>query len=222
MKRAVLAFATLALAAGAQAATVTFQYGFDDELVNTPFIHTGPLGLFDSTLGTLTSASLLVRGRYQLSLGGTNASSDSQTVELLSQLGSTWDSSLNELDAFITEQVGWSYSTGTQTYAPGETKTFSFGPLSAGYLDNLESILHLLQAEGGGSFDMTCTTSSSTSTRDPASNFTVSQDAMASCGARVVYTYDAAPASVVPEPAALALVTLALGMVGVASRRRSP
>lgn len=221
MKRPALVFATLAFAAGAQAATVTFQYGFEDELVNTPFTHTGSLGFFDSTLGTLTGASLLVRGRYQLSLGGTNASSDSQAVELLSPLGSRWDSSLNELDAFITEQVGWFYGTGTQTYAPGEMKTFSFGPLSAGYVDDLESILPLLQAEGGGSFDMTCTTSASTSTRSPASNFTISQDAMASCGARIVYTYDAAPASNVPEPTTLALVTLALGMVGAASRRRS-
>lgn len=170
MKRAspaFAAFAALAIAAGAQAATVTFQYGPADELVDAPFTHTGSLGLFDSSLGTLTGAMLLVRARYQVSHSATNTSSNSQTVEVLDRTTSSWDSSLDGLDPFITGPVGSFWGTGVLTYAPGETKDFISAPVSDGDLEDLGSVLHLLQAEGGGSFLMTCTTQASISTRHP-------------------------------------------------------
>ena len=141
VKKASLALAAFAIAAGAQAATVTFEYGPSNVLVAPEFTHAGSLGLFDSNLGTLTGAVLLVRGRYQQSVGGTNTSLGSQSVEVLSQILSSWDSSLDALDSFVTELVGFSYSNGTQGYAPGETKSFTFGPNTAGYVDDLGSCL---------------------------------------------------------------------------------
>lgn len=56
MKKSIIALAALFAAAGAQANTIS--YNFSNPVSTTEITQTGTLGLFDSTLGTLTGASL--------------------------------------------------------------------------------------------------------------------------------------------------------------------
>ena len=56
--------------AGAQAATVT--YSFADPLATTEISESGSLGLFNSSLGTLTGATLTLDGANQTSITLTN------------------------------------------------------------------------------------------------------------------------------------------------------
>ena len=54
MKKVSTALAALLLCAGAQAATVSFQYGMPLVQSTTEINQTGTLGLFNTALGTLT------------------------------------------------------------------------------------------------------------------------------------------------------------------------
>lgn len=217
MKRLSLLAAALGLAASAHAATVS--YNFSNPLATTEINQTGALGLFDSNLGTLTGATIIVNGAAVMSFTGNNTAAQSQRATLTSSVELFWDSSINALDPFLTDSVLMTATSGSQQYAIGETK--SFGPFNTNgsNTDDLATILGALQAAGGGSFNVTCDSSSGLAVQGGGGNIATTQSTQAQCGASIEYTYRERQVQV-PEPGTLALIGLAIAGIGFGARRR--
>jgi hypothetical protein len=223
MKKLSLAIALAFAAVGAQAATVSFN--FTNGLQTTEINQTGTLGLFDSSLGMLTGASLSIDGALVTTISLTNRAAQAQQVKATGNVDLDFTSTLGALNAILSaapvSPLTLSATTGTQTIASGAT--VAFGPLNdaktRGPLD-LSSILASLSVAGGGNFGLGCTSLSGLALVGGGGNVGAVQATQASCGARITYTYTAG-STPVPEPTSLALVGLALAAAGVAARRKA-
>lgn len=220
MKRISLALAALLAVGGAQAATVSFQYGLPIVQATTEINQTGQLNRFDSSLGALTGVSLTIFGAATFQFTGTNTASQAQSANLTSSTSLVWSSSVAGLSALLTDAINLQASSGIQTYAVSETKAFGPFQQTGQFSYNLTSIAGLLT--GPGTFGLTCQSLSGFTVQGGGGNISSTQNTQAGCGAQITYTYTETPPPPpgVPEPASLALVGLALAGASVATRRR--
>ena len=215
MKRTFLALAVATAAFGAQASTVSFQYGLPIIESTTEIDKTGVLGKFDGSLGTLTGISLEIFGAATTNISLTNTAVTATTGRATASVDVLWDSSLAALGALLVDDLALTFTTGAAlAYAPGQTRTF--GPLtdSDSFTYDLSSIAGALT--GLGTFDLNCKSLSGINIIGGGGNIVSTQSTTAGCGARIVYTFNAAPPPppAVPEPGSLALVGLALLTAG--------
>jgi PEP-CTERM motif len=222
MKFKIALAAALIAAGSANAATVTSS--FTNPLAVTEINQTGSLDRFNSALGTLTGAILTVTDLLQTDITFTNKAAQSQNFKYNTQLDLTLTTSLAALQPVIQNAAPGTAtdSLGTTTLAAGGVlvkpqATVAGTPTTVDLSGILASLI------GTTPFTITCTSFTPTTISQVGGNITSTQTTRASCGASIVYTYNAVvtPPAAVPVPASVALLGLGLLAAGAVRRRKA-
>lgn len=207
---------SLLFAGALSAQTLTYEFGNPIVEATTEINQTGSLGLFDSNLGTLTGAILTIFGSGTTSLTVSSAAATTVNARVNIDTALSFSSNLAGVDTLVADpgsSFSLLYTTGINSYTPGQTR--DFGPLT--YEDkaviDLVSVLGELQAPGGGTFDIIGTSLTSQSVLGGGGNLTVLLNTQAGIGGRIEYTYIP-----VPEPSSLLLA--AMPLLAMLRRRR--
>jgi hypothetical protein len=203
------------LAAYSQTLTTSSEYGLPIVKTKTEINQTGTLAKFDSNLGELTGATLIIYGAADFSVQATNNSPQSQTARIGSTTSlfiTSSETALNNLIQSENESIDLAYRTPLTTFASGET--INFGPITdeEQFSYDLAPILASLQSNGAGSFTINVESMSGLSIVGGGGNLSASQFTIAGAGAKIVYSY-------VPEPSSALLCGIA-GLGLIVRRRR--
>lgn len=185
---------------------------------------------FNTTLGTLNSAQLEVRGEVRFIFNAKNFADTSQTSTITSTTTLMLSSSNAELDAvFSGDTIELQATTGALPYAVGQIR--SFGPFdeqgsvtfTAAQLAGLVAS-GAFSAAGSANFPLRCMSQARLDVRGGGGNILINQDTQARCSATVTYDYTPFASTPAPVPTlsqgALALLSLLLLGWGAITVRR--
>jgi hypothetical protein len=183
--------------------------------------HTETLSKFDNSLGTLTSVNLILSGEFMQMLTATNNSTTIQKASLQTTIDI--DFSIAGLPDFQ-KTISLQDSMANESYAPGETVSFSLSDESSQSFD-LSEFLTFFKGLGED-FAISCASDTSYQfTMTPGGNTNTNLETTAGCGASIEYTFifdrDPDPEDeTIPEPSTL-LGILAVAGSSILVRRKS-